>query len=82
MAWIDTIDEQDAGEELASLYNRMRDPKSGRVDNILKIHSLHPKGLEAHFALYRTVMAGTESLLKLDREMIALVVSDANGCHY
>lgn len=48
----------------------------------MRIHSLHPAGLEAHFALYRAVMLGTPSLRKVDREMIALVVSATNGCHY
>ena len=38
--------------------------------------------LASHFSLYRAVMAGTPTLRKADREMIALVVSVANDCHY
>ncbi len=49
---------------------------------LLRAHSLHPAGLAAHWALYRAVMRGTKSLPKADREMIALVVSARNGCHY
>jgi alkylhydroperoxidase family enzyme len=82
MSWIVTIDEHDAGEELAPLYEQMVDPQSGRVDNILRIHGLHPAGLEAHFRLYRAVMRSTPALSKVDREMIALVVSRINDCHY
>ena len=82
MAWIRTIDETDAEPRLAELYARMSDPRSGRVDNVLKIHSLHPRGLEAHFALYRAVMTGTPGLSQADREIVAIVVSRANGCHY
>lgn len=82
MAFIETIDEDDADEALARLYAAMADPLSRRVDNILKVHSLHPAGLSAHFALYQAVMRGTAGLPKVDRELIALVVSGLNGCHY
>ncbi len=82
MAWIRTIDETDADGQLAEHYGRMVDPSTGRVDNVLKIHSLHTAGLAAHFALYRAVMKGTKVLPRVDREMIAVVVSRLNGCHY
>lgn len=82
MAWIEVIDEQHAGGELADLYDVVIDPKFGRVDHIMSIHSLHPKGLQTHWDLYREVMTGTPTLRKVDREMIALVVSAANDCHY
>ena len=82
MAWIPMIGEDEAGGELAALYRTLLDPDSGGVDNILKIHSLHLDGLRAHVALYRSSMAGTAGLPKVDREMIALVVSGVNGCHY
>ena len=58
------------------------DPESGRVDHILSIHALHPAGLEAHLLLYKTVMRSTRGLRKVDREMIAVVVSKINHCHY
>ena len=82
MAWIRTIDEKDAGGSLAELYRKMTDPESGRVDNVLKIHSLHPEGLRAHWDLYIAAMKGTKTLRKVDRELIALVVSGINRCHY
>lgn len=82
MAWIETVDEKDASGELRDLYAAMVDPEFGRVDNILKVHALHPAGLRAHFELYRAVMQGTTSLPKRERETIALVVSRLNGCHY
>ena len=44
----------------------------------MKIHSLNPDGLAAHFELYRTAMRSTRTLPKVDREMIAVVVSVAN----
>ena len=76
------VDEPDATGRLRELYARMVDPEYGRVDNILRIHSLHPEGLRTHYELYREVMTGTKTLRKVDREMIALVVSVINECHY
>ena len=85
MAWIEI--EGDEGAEgaegrLAELYARMVDPASGRVDLIMQIHSLHPDGLAAHDAVYRASMKSTKTLRKVEREMIAVVVSKINGCHY
>ncbi len=82
MSWIQTDTDPEPGSELAALFDRARDPRSGELDHIMAIHSLHPAGLAAHLALYEAVMRGTESLPTVDRELIALVVSDANGCHY
>lgn len=82
MAWIPTIDPEDADAELRELYDRVRDPASGALDNILSVHSLHPRGLAAHYELYAAVMTPTRSLRKAEREMIALVVSVLNECHY
>jgi alkylhydroperoxidase family enzyme len=82
MSWIEIKHAQEATGELAELYARARDPRSGELDHIMSIHSLHPAGLAAHLALYEAVMGGTPSLRKLERELIALVVSDRNGCDY
>ena len=82
MAWIHTIHEDDAVGELKKLYESVVDPRTGRVDNVMKIHSLHPEGLNAHLAVYRAAMNGTATLRRADREMIAVVVSKINDCHY
>ena len=82
MTWIRTISEDDAAGDLAALYARILDPKSEKVDHILAAHSLHPRGLAAHFELYSAVMSGTRGLRKVERELIALVVSTLNECHY
>jgi len=82
--WIDTVpDERWASTEgLSELYEGLVDPTYKRIDNILGIHSLNPTGLSAHDALYRSAMSGTATLRKVEREMIALVVSLENHCHY
>ena len=82
LAWIEIIDELGASGRLRELYEGVIDPEYGRVDTILRIHSLHPEGLRTHYELYREVMTGTPTLRKVDREMIALVVSVINECHY
>lgn len=82
MAWIDIVNELGASGRLRELYEGMIDPEYGRVDSILRIHSLHPEGLRTHYELYREVMTGTPTLRKVEREMIALVVSVLNECHY
>jgi alkylhydroperoxidase family enzyme len=82
MAWIRTIDDDDAAGPLADLYARIADPGTGRVDHVLRVHSLNPGGLAAHVAVYRAAMAGTRGLRKVDRELIAYAVSRLNGCHY
>ena len=82
MAWIRTIPETAAGKELARLYDEGRDPQTGQLDQILQIHSLNPAGLAAHMQLYGAVLRGSQSLRKVERELIALVVSRLNDCHY
>jgi alkylhydroperoxidase family enzyme len=51
-------------------------------DNILRIHGVNPPVLRAHFELYKTTMFGQSPLTRMQREMIAVVVSATNGCHY
>ena len=82
MAWIETIPDTAWDGELAALRDRVVDPDSGRVDHIMQVHSLDPRGMAAHDALYRSAMAGTRTLRKVERELIALVVSTINDCHY
>ena len=82
MAWIRTIREDEWDGELAELLPEVVDTTTGRVDNIMQIHSLNPTGLAAHDSLYRSAMSGTAGLRKVERELIALVVSAINECHY
>jgi alkylhydroperoxidase family enzyme len=81
-AWIETVPEEQATGLLKELYDRERDQRVGVVDNILKVHSLHPETLRAHADLYHTVMHGPSGVSPVEREMIAVVVSALNRCHY
>jgi len=81
MAWIEVIHEGEANGRLKELYDKYREAWGG-VDNILKIHSLNVRSLEAHYNLYAHLMRGPSDLSKVQREMIAVVVSALNRCHY
>lgn len=81
MAWIRIIKEDDAHGFLRSLYKKYGNPFEG-VDNILKIHSLNPDTLKLHYDFYKQLMTGRSGLSRMQREMIAVVVSVANNCHY
>jgi hypothetical protein len=48
----------------------------------MKIHSLSPRSMTAHRTLYRTLMFGPSPLKRYQREMIGVVVSALNDCHY
>lgn len=52
------------------------------MDHILKISTVHPEALRAHLHLYRTLVKGPSPLSRERREMIAVAVSEMNGCFY
>ena len=81
MAWIKMIAEEEASGRLAELYEKYQEPLGG-VDNILKIHSLNVKSMQTHYDLYAHLMRGRSDLSRIQREMIAVVVSAVNQCRY
>ncbi len=81
-AWIEVIPEDKAEGLLRELYDQEMDKRHNVVDNIMKVHSLHPESLRAHADLYHTVMHGRSGLRRAEREMIGVVVSVLNQCHY
>jgi uncharacterized peroxidase-related enzyme len=56
--------------------------RAGKVFNIVKAMSLNPAVLNAAMGLYRAIMFGPSELSRADRELLAVVVSNANDCHY
>jgi len=81
MAWIHMIPEDQAEGRLKELYARYIEPWGG-VDHIIKIHSLNPKSMKTHYDLYAHLMRGRSPLTRVQREMIAVVVSALNRCEY
>mgnify|MGYP006277531117 CR=1 FL=1 len=79
-AWIRTVGPDEADDELADAYRRIGARE--RADHVIRVHSLHPEGMEGHVRLYRSVMFGRSPLSRRQREAVAVVVSAANDCFY
>lgn len=56
--------------------------KLGFVPNVFSTYSLKPQRLRNFMAMYNEIMLAKSGLTKLEREMIAVVVSSANRCYY
>jgi uncharacterized peroxidase-related enzyme len=56
--------------------------KLGLVPNVLRAYAFDIAKLDAFAALYNDLMLGESGLSKLEREMIAVVVSSINRCWY
>ena len=81
MAWIRTIPPDDAEGPLRASYDRAVS-RAGRVYHIVRTMSMSPRMLDASMGLYLEVMHGSGGLSRRRREMIAVVVSSTNACHY
>ncbi|MDE9449473.1 peroxidase-related enzyme [Aliiroseovarius sp. Z3] len=63
-------------------YFDICDEKLGLVPNVLKAYAFDMEKLRAFSAMYNELMLGDSGLSKLEREMIAVVVSSINRCWY
>ena len=81
MAWIRTIGDDEAGGLLKRIYEQCRQ-RGGKVWNIIRLSSLRPRATQASLDVYMAVMYGDSELSRAERELLAVVVSRANGCHY
>ena len=81
MAWIKTVTEEQATGAVKDEYTRAA-KRAGRVFEILKVQSLKPAYISSMLALYQAAMFAPSKLSRAQREMIAVVVSAANRCHY
>jgi alkylhydroperoxidase family enzyme len=81
MAFIDYIKYDDASDALKELYRRFGGEDKTPA-NIVRIAGPNPKAMEAHIDFYRSLMVNKSPLSRAQREMIAVVVSALNNCHY
>ena len=82
MSWIRTVPPEEATGLLRQIYDAAV-RRAGRVYNVVRLQSLRPKALDASMQLYLELMhAPGGALTRAQREMIAVVVSATNGCHY
>ena len=81
MAWIKMISLEEATGALKEMYEKYVE-RAGMVDNIRSMHRLNPKSMRTHYDLYAHLMRGKSDLSRAQREMIAVVTSAINKCHY
>ncbi len=81
MSWIEEIGMDEAEGDLKDIYEDIKGAR-GKLSNIMKVQSLNPGAMEAHMELYLSVMFKDSTLRREEGEMIAVIVSAANGCEY
>jgi uncharacterized peroxidase-related enzyme len=81
VAYLRLVDEDEASGLLKEEYDAAVS-RAGKVFNIVKAMSLQPAVLRRSMQLYRETMFGRSGLSRLERELLAVVVSRANDCHY
>ena len=74
-------EERDLPERIQGLFAKARE-NLGFVPNVFRVWSFRPERLSAWFGHFRLLHEPTDGLDAADREMVAVVVSQANGCLY
>ena len=80
-SWFPVPADAELPDKLRGLFAKSRE-RMGFVPNVFRVYAFRPERLSAWFAHYRQLHEPTEGLGAADREMIAVVVSSANGCLY
>ena len=68
--------------EATRKYFAICQEKLGMVPNVLQAYTFDEEKLRAFTGMYNDLMLGDSGLSKLEREMIAVVVSSVNKCYY
>ena len=80
-SWFPVPEEDELPDSLRGLFAAARE-RLGFVPNVFAVWACRPERLSAWFAHFRSLHVPTDNLGAADREMIAVVVSQANGCLY
>jgi uncharacterized peroxidase-related enzyme len=80
-AWLRVPREDEAPPGVHKLFEKASE-RLGFIPNVLRVYALRPRHLELWDAFYNDLMRGESGLTKPQREMIAVVVSTVNRCHY
>ena len=81
ISWLRVPPEEDAQPGVKALNDKAVE-KLGFLPNVLRVYALRPRHLELWNAFYDDLMRGDSGLTRPQREMIAVVVSTVNRCHY
>jgi uncharacterized peroxidase-related enzyme len=68
-------------DDIAAYFAKCEE-KLALVPNVLKAYTARPEKFRTFTRFYNELMLGESGLSKLEREMIAVVVSSANRCYY
>jgi uncharacterized peroxidase-related enzyme len=80
-SWFPVPDEDQLPAGLKGLFAKARE-RIGFVPNVFRVYAFRPERLSAWFNHFRQLHEPTAGLSAADREMVAVVVSAANGCLY
>ena len=81
ISWFPVPAEEDLPADLQGLFRAARE-RIGFVPNVFRTYAFRPERLSAWFSHFRLLHEPTPGLSAAEREMIAVVVSMANGCLY
>jgi uncharacterized peroxidase-related enzyme len=81
MSRIKVIEYNEATGKLKEIYDQLIASR-GKLADVHTIQSLRPKSIVKHMDLYLEIMFSKSELSRAEREMMAVVVSQANGCQY
>ncbi len=81
MPWIDQTPVDAAADLLKHEFDTAI-RRAGRVWNVVHIMSLNPRVLKASMDHYRAIMFGASPLSRVQRELLATVVSAELECRY
>lgn len=81
VSWYPTPAEDELPADLQGLFRKARE-SIGFVPQVFVSYSYRPERLRTWFAHFKSLHVPTDNLSAADREMIAVVVSMANGCLY
>ncbi len=81
MAHLRLIEEGEATGTLRAEYEAAA-ARAGKVFNVVKAMSLNAPVLRRSMQLYGAIMHGASPLSRVERELLAVVVSATNECRY
>jgi uncharacterized peroxidase-related enzyme len=81
LCWLHVPGPDEVPEEVEALWAKPLE-KLGFVPNVLRVYAIRPRHLQLWNEFYDELMRGESGLTKAQREMIAVVVSATNRCHY
>ena len=68
-------------DDLRAIWRKCEE-KLGFVPAVFSAYSMKPQRLRHFMAMYNEIMLAPSGLSRLEREMVAVVVSSANRCYY